>query len=171
MYSEENETAPFTLSSRGDRIVHLNKWDTRFVEMADLVATWSKDPDRRVGSVIVSDDMRKISVGFNGFPRGIADTEERLSDRDIKLKLMVHAERNALDNADFPLSGCTIYVTTFPCAECAKGIIQKGIRRVVAPIPDYSNIRWGNEWLSACRLLHEAKVETIYYSEVKHWME
>lgn len=151
--------------------MHLNKWDARFIEMAWLVAGWSKDPSRQVGSVIVSNDMRKISVGFNGFPRGIVDTEERLFNKDIKLKLMVHAERNAMDNADFPLSDCTIYVTTFPCAECAKGIIQKGIRRIVTPIPDYSNIRWGDEWKLACDLLQEANVKTIYCQEGESWRQ
>ena len=85
------------------------KWDRRFLEMARLVSSWSKDPSTKVGSVVVRHDKTVASVGFNGFPRGVADTEARLLDRSEKLDLIVHAEINALSVAHESLSGCTLY--------------------------------------------------------------
>ena len=73
-----------------------DKWDRRFVDLARYVASWSKDPSTKTGAVIVDDYNRIVSVGYNGFPRGIRDDEERLSNRDVKLSLMVHCEINAI---------------------------------------------------------------------------
>jgi dCMP deaminase len=133
--------------------------------MAELIAAWSKDPDRKVGAVLVSADRRRIAVGYNGFPRGIDDSQERLGDRELKNALTVHAERNVLDNASFERAGCTLYVTRFPCVECAKGIIQCGLRVVVAPKPDLSHPRWGENWGLAASLLTEAGVDLRLYAQ------
>jgi len=111
------------------------KWRRRFYDMALLVATWSKDPKRQVGAVVVTEDGRNISVGYNGFPRGVKDLEARLGDEEMRQALTVHAELNAIYNARFDLRGCTIYSTKFPCHECAKGIIQTGVVRVVSSLP------------------------------------
>lgn len=88
-------------------------WDERFMRIAVEVSSWSKDPDTKVGTVIISKDGRKISWGYNGFPKGIAD-DSRLNDRGLKRKLMVHAELNALSNADFSLTGSALYSTMYP---------------------------------------------------------
>ena len=111
-------------------------WDFRFLQLAETVASWSKDPSRKIGSVIVDSKRRVISLGYNGFPRGISDTAERYNDRDIKLKFVCHAERNALDNSPGSVEGATLYATLFPCNECVKSIIQRGITKVVTFTPD-----------------------------------
>ena len=139
------------------------KWDGRFVRMAKEVATWSKDPKRRVGAVLVSADRRSLSVGYNGFPRGVEDTEERLGDADMRRTLSVHAERNALDNAAFNCHGATLYTTYFPCLECVKGMVQKGVARIVSPPPDLDHPRWGDIWNSAGAMIREVNMKVTYY--------
>ena len=111
------------------------KWDHRFLAMADLVAGWSKDPSTRVGAVIVRPDKTVCSVGFNGFPRYVDDSDAAYLDRTTKYKQVKHAEENAILFANEPLLGYTLYVTPLlPCSLCAGDIIQKGIRRVVAAV-------------------------------------
>ena len=107
------------------------KWDRRFLDLADHIAQWSKDPRTKVGAVIVDEKKRVVSVGYNGFPRGVGDDDSRYVDRPTKHLFVAHAERNALDNAPLMVDGCTLYVPLLPCNECAKSIIQKGITRVV----------------------------------------
>ncbi|NDG30726.1 CMP deaminase, partial [bacterium] len=109
-------------------------WDDRFLMLSDHVAQWSKDPRTKVGSCIVNDDKQVIGLGYNGFPRGVLDIESRYQDRKTKLLLVAHAERNALDNCFTNPRGCTLYVTLPPCNECAKSIIQRGIKRVVTVV-------------------------------------
>lgn len=113
----------------------MNKWDLRYLALAKEVSTWSKDPSTQVGAITVGSKKEVLSQGFNGFPRGINDSEERYNNRDIKYKLVVHAEMNAIYNATYSgtsLDGATLYVYGLPiCSECAKGIIQVGIKKVV----------------------------------------
>jgi dCMP deaminase len=109
------------------------KWDERFMELAEHVSHWSRDPKTQVGAVIVNDKKQVLGIGYNGFPRGVTDYEERYLDRSQKLMFVAHAERNALDNCFTDTEGATLYSTLYPCNECAKGIIQKGIKRVVTP--------------------------------------
>src|SRR6056297_1129882 len=96
-------------------IVLMNKWDERFLDMAELVATWSKDPSTKIGAVCVEPQSKRIlSMGYNGFPRGIADLDWRYEDKEVKYSLVVHAEANAIYNATsngVSLEGSTIYVT------------------------------------------------------------
>lgn len=102
---------------------------------------------------------RVVGVGFNGFPRGVADTPERLNNRDVKYQLVVHAERNAIHNATSSVAGCTMYVTLFPCSTCAGDIIQAGIARIVSPTPDEERLaRWGESWRLSKQMLEEAGV-------------
>ena len=108
------------------------KWDRRFLELADHIASWSRDPSTKVGACIIDSKRHVVSVGYNGFPRGVLDFDERYENRETKLMFVAHAERNALDNAHSDVSGCTLYTTLFPCNECAKSIIQRGIKRIVA---------------------------------------
>lgn len=104
-------------------------WDKRYIEMAQLVASWSKDPRKQVGAVITKENYI-MGIGFNGFPRGIEDTRERLEHKELKLKLILHAEVNAIMNARG--QGDTIYVfPCLPCMPCFMQLVQTGIRRVV----------------------------------------
>jgi dCMP deaminase len=116
-------------------------WDRRFMALARHVARWSKDPSTKVGAVLVQEE-NQVALGYNGFPRGIADTAERLADRALKYRLIQHAERNVLDNAAFSAMGSTLYVTQLPCTECAKSIVSKGVRRVVSPGLEALPERW-----------------------------
>lgn len=106
------------------------KWDERFIALAEHVAAWSKDPSRKVGCVIAK-DKHIVSLGYNGFPPGVQDLEERLNDRPVKTIFTQHAERNAIYNAKDDVSTATLYTTLFPCCECAKTIISFGIKKVV----------------------------------------
>ncbi len=109
----------------------LSKWDKRFLSLCNHCKLWSKDPSTQVCAVIVEGKNREISRGFNGFPKGIRD-DLRLTKRDIKCLITIHAELNAILFAQRDLTGCTIYSSQFPCARCASVIIQVGITRVVA---------------------------------------
>jgi len=142
--------------------MNCNKWDNRYLSLAREVGSWSKDPSRKIGAVAIGTWGQVLSQGYNGFPRGIEDTEDRLNDRPTKYRYVVHAEMNAIYNASFSgamLAGATMYVHGLPiCSECAKGIIQVGIGRVVIPrqeVPD--------NWKESCEftrtLFHEAKIQ------------
>ncbi len=137
----------------------MNKWQRRFFDLAALVAAWSKDPSSQVGAVIVDDRKRIVSVGFNGLPIGVDDTEDRLNRREIKYELIVHAEANAILTAQRSVAGCTIYVHPYlPCSRCAGAIIQSGIKKVVVedrPIPE----RWLENFMLSKTILEEAGVE------------
>lgn len=139
-------------------------WNQRFYDLAFNVSTWSKDPNTKVGAVIVNDSKQVLGIGYNGFPRGINDDPELYKDRVKKHSLVVHAERNALDNSFTDVSGATMYVTLFPCNECAKGLVQKGIRRVVTPRPDPSKSYIQDEvnHQAAYFLLESAGIEIVY---------
>lgn len=125
----------------------MSKWDDRFMALASLVACWSKDPSTHVGAVIVDQDKRIISTGFNGFPRGVDDGHV---DREVKLLRTIHAEENALLFARGDVAGMTIYVTRPPCARCAAKLVQAGIARVVYHLPpaDFTE-RWALEMREA----------------------
>ncbi|MEY9138462.1 dCMP deaminase [Bradyrhizobium diazoefficiens] len=131
-------------------------WDRHFVRCAKEYAEASKDPSTKVGAVIVRPDRTTAAWGYNGFPRGIADTPERLNDRPTKYELVVHAEANAILTAREPLHGYTIYTTFFSCAGCAKLIIQAGIKRIVSPTYDVE--RWAESMKLAHALYDEAGV-------------
>ena len=106
-------------------------WNKYFMELAKLSAQRSKDPKTQVGACIIDPDTKKIvSIGYNGMPRGIVDNLE-VWDDDKKHLYVVHAEANAILNTTDDLNGKTLYVTMFPCNECAKLIIQKGIKKIV----------------------------------------
>ena len=119
-------------------------WDEYFMGIAILSSYRSKDPNTQVGACIVNDTNKIMSVGYNGLPLGCSDDEfpwERDGDAyDTKYPYVCHAELNAiLNNAGAPLEGCRIYVALFPCNECAKAIIQSGIREVVYLSDKYEN--------------------------------
>ncbi len=121
------------------------KWDIRYLEMARLVSTWSKDPSTQTGAIIVRPDNSVVSVGYNGFPRGIQDTPERYENRETKYSYIVHCEMNAVLSAHTTVRGDTLYTWPFfSCDRCAMHMIQAGITRVVAPsCPPDKIERWG----------------------------
>ena len=127
-----------------------NKWDKRFMEQAKLIATWSKDPSSKIGAVIVNDERRILATGYNGFPRGIEDSEERLNNREEKYPRIIHAEMNALMNALYngvSVKDSTLYVYGLPvCPDCTKCIIQAGIKRVVIPAEKTDKGNWQEVW-------------------------
>ena len=145
----------------------LDKWDHRFLALAEHISNWSKDPSTQVGAVIThTRSKRVVSMGFNGFPAGVEDTRERLDDRGTKYEMVVHAEQNALMFAGDRAEGCTLYVHPLPpCARCAVMIIQAGIKRVVCDQPDFDHQRWGEAAKIADTLFHEAAL-TVNYRQV-----
>jgi dCMP deaminase len=132
------------------------------MDMAHLVATWSKDPSSKVGAVIVDANRRIISTGYNGFAIGVEDSIERLTNRDIKYKIILHAEENAIMFAKRDLSGCSLYVTTLPpCAHCASLIIQSGIKTVYACKSDIPE-RWKESYELTTAMFNEAGVKLVF---------
>lgn len=129
------------------------KWTKRFLDLATLIGSWSKDNSTKVGAVIVDERNRIVSVGFNGFPRGIEDI---ITDRDEKLRRTIHAEENALLFANSSVEGCTIYVTHHPCARCTAKLIQVGISKIV--YLNQLSVVWGQEVYSAKIMLKEADI-------------
>lgn len=109
----------------------MNKWDKRFFNMCELVASWSKDPSTKVGAVIVDNFNRVLSIGYNGFPRGVEDLSVRYLDCKTKYQMVIHAEENAILNATSSLENTTVYIYPLcPCSNCAARIIQAGIKTV-----------------------------------------
>ena len=116
-------------------------WEEYFMTLALVASLKSKDQSTQVGAVIVDNATRKvISSGYNGFPRYLDDSRVPTT-RPEKYLYVVHAELNAILHAERSLSGCTLYVTVFPCADCMKAMIQTGIKNVV-----YLNELGGDDW-------------------------
>jgi len=141
-----------------------NKWDKRYMELAKVVASWSKDPSKKIGAVAIGSKGQVLAQGFNGFPRGIDDNDERLNDRETKYKYVVHAEMNLIYNATFngiSLDGSTVYVYGLPiCSECAKGLIQVGVKQVVMCENSYQDAdeKWMKSLELSVALLNESGI-------------
>jgi len=145
--------------------MHGKGWGDRYIHLAKEISSWSKDPSTKVGAVVIGNNGEVLSQGYNGFPRGIKDTPSRLKDREKKYNLVVHAEMNAIYNAGLngvSLKGSTLYVYGLPvCNECAKGIIQVGIDKVIATRPADYNKKWDDSIKDAKALFKEAEVDYI----------
>lgn len=145
----------------------INKF-LKFWPVVEAVAEMSKDPSTKVGALALDNNMNIIATGFNGFPRGVSDTLERYADRDIKLRLVSHAEQNLIAQAAYggrSLRGATLLVSKlYPCSSCAKSIIQAGIVRVISPNPS-DNVRWADESKWAQLMFSESGVEVIHVGE------
>ena len=145
----------------------LNKWDKRYLALAKEVASWSKDPSTQVGAVTVGNKKEVLSQGFNGFPRGIVDSEDRYNNRETKYKYVVHAEMNAIYNATYSgvsLDGAVLYVYGLPiCSECAKGIIQVGIKKVIIEKSKELD-NWNESVALSQEMFDEAGVERHFHS-------
>ena len=138
------------------------KWDRRFIDLALHISEWSKDPSTKVGCIVVGEDREIRSTGFNGFPRGIEDSMERLEDRELKYPLICHAEENAIMHAariGVSLKGCTAYVTWPPCNRCSRSLIQAGIKKIVIPSDVEIPERWNDEFDLSKSMLNEAGIE------------
>jgi dCMP deaminase len=145
----------------------MDKWDLRHYLLAMHVASWSKDPTTQVGAVVVGADRRHMALGYNGFPRGVRDDVLRYKDRPTKYLFTQHAERNALDNAQFSCTGGTLATTMFPCIECTKSIISKGIVRLITPpMPEpIAEPSWRDNCPIARNMLAEASVQITVIPE------
>lgn len=110
-------------------------WEDYFMGIAHLSAMRSKDPSTQVGAVIVDELNKVVSIGYNGLPHGCDDNEfpwqKEGSVYESKYAYVVHAELNAILNSPRPVRGCRLYVSLFPCNECAKAIIQAGIQEII----------------------------------------
>jgi dCMP deaminase len=138
----------------------MTDWNDRFLNLAEHIANWSKDPSTKVGAVIVDDSRRIVSTGYNGFPRGVEDSDLRLQQREIKYEMIVHGEINAIVFANQNLQGCTLYTWPFmPCSRCAGIVIQSGIKTVVTLLND--NPRWQDSFRLTEKMFAEAGVELI----------
>ena len=139
-----------------------NKWDKRYISLAKEVSTWSKDPSTKIGAVAIGEKGQVLAQGYNGFPRGINDTDERYYSREEKYKYVVHAEMNCIYNATYngvSLQGATIYISGLPvCSECAKGLIQVGVKRVVYKA-DIVPKKWAESGADTINLFKEAGIE------------
>lgn len=142
----------------------MSNWPGRYASLAQTISKWSKDPSTQVGAVIFRTDGSIISMGYNGFPRGINDAPNLLNDRDTKLALTIHAEENALLSAGrngTPTHGASIAVTHHPCAACAAKLVQAGITSVhYLGNPDFE-ARWAPQLKLARAVLEEAGVRVV----------
>jgi len=110
----------------------VTKWEKRYLSLAELVASWSKDPSTKVGSCIIDSNGNPVSYGFNGFPRGMKDTPERLEDRTFKYAHTIHSEENCMLFANKTyFDGCTIYLSHPPCSSCLCKMRQRNLTKVV----------------------------------------
>jgi dCMP deaminase len=138
----------------------IERWDMRFLALAEQIATWSKDPMRGVGAVIVSPTKQIVATGFNGLPRGMADLPERLQ-RPAKYDLICHAELNAIiqcaRNGVSPV-GCTLYSSFSPCVQCTLAVVQSGITRVVTYHTEDGDEHWQASIAKAMAVMQEAGI-------------
>lgn len=135
-------------------------WDEYFMSVAILSSMRSKDPNTQVGACIVTPDKKIVGTGYNGFPIGCSDDDlpwdREGNTYDTKYPYVCHAELNAILNSTKNLQGCTLYVALFPCNECAKAIIQSGIKTVIYKEDKYANT---DGVRASKRMFDQAKVE------------
>lgn len=147
------------------------KWHRRFVEVAALVSSWSKDRSTKVGAVVVV-DRRIVATGFNGFPMGCDDNVEARHARPEKYLWFEHAERNCVYQAariGLSLNGATLYLNyaPMPCADCSRAVIQAGIKRIVTGPEFFPGLKekWAEHFRVSTEMLREAGVEVINLPE------
>jgi dCMP deaminase len=139
------------------------KWLQRLMVLARHIATWSKDPNTQVGAVIVDSTKRLLSTGYNGIPQGVFDNSPTRDERPTKYFYYEHAERNAIYTAGrngTPLMNSTLVCTMFPCADCARAIIQSGITTLITTKLEAE--RWTESSSHALIMLTEANITITY---------
>jgi dCMP deaminase len=140
-------------------------WNDRWMDLAQLVASWSKDRSRKTGAVIVDDRNVLVAIGWNGFPRGIDDDRPERHERPAKYQWTEHAERNAIYNAaakGIGTQGCRMYVSWYPCADCARAIIQAGIKSLICVEPNWNDPQWGPDFATVKEMLYEAGIASRF---------
>jgi dCMP deaminase len=140
------------------------------MDMAQFVATWSKDRSRSTSALIVNERNVLLSIGWNGFPRGIDDEKDERHERPAKYLWTEHAERNAIYNAasiGIPLLGCKMYLPWYPCADCARAIIQSGIAEIYCVEPDWDDAIWGTSFKMVREMLTETDINVTFVSGIK----
>ena len=146
-----------------------DKWIRRYSDLAKVMASYSKDRSTGVGAIIFDLETKElVSTGYNGFPRNVDDDIDERHERPQKYLWTEHAERNALYNAlrnGANVAGKGMMCTMFPCADCARGIIQSGIKILYTPLPD--SARWNDSHKVARDMLSESGVFIIYYDPTK----
>lgn len=148
----------------------MSNWTTKWMDLLENIKQWSKDPHTKVASVIIGPRQEVLAIGYNGLPRGVNDNVPERYERPAKYTWTEHSERNAIFNAaarGIPLEGSTLYSSQFPCADCARGIIQSGVSTVVCPDyePDnYSHVAVHKTDVAE-QMLKEAGVEIVYYDQ------
>jgi len=144
----------------------LSKWGNHYISLAKEISTWSKDPSRKIGAVAVGEKGQILAQGYNGFPRGILDSADRYDDRPTKYRLVVHAEMNVIYNATYngvSLDGARLFVYGLPvCSECAKGIIQVGIKAVTIYTDDVVPDIWTQSYELTNDMFKEAGVSCLW---------
>lgn len=149
----------------------MSKWVKYFLGICDAVSVKSKDPSTKVGAVIVGPSREIRTTGYNGFPRCVEDTHARLNDRPTKYQLTVHAEMNAILAAaknGVSLEECVLYTHWHPCHECAKAIIQCGIRKVFVSgsfMKKRGVTGWEDSFKVAKEMFDEAGVNLMIFDE------
>ncbi len=158
MISEEEYSK--LLDTALERVRRREKWDRRFMDVASLVALWSKD-STRVGAVLVGPENEIRLTSFNGPPKGVKDTPDRF-ERPAKYLYASHAEANLVAFAareGIRTKDCTAYVTHPPCAACARTLIQAGVKRIVYGAGKFTrSATWTEEVAAAGAMCHEAGV-------------
>lgn len=139
----------------------------KFLPIAKTVAALSKDPSAQVGAVALNDDGILLAVGYNGFPRGVGDDPARYAEKEVKYKLISHAEQNLVAQAAYAgqsLRGATVVLSgLYPCSSCAKSLIQSGVKRIITPPAD-ANPRWAPDAEWSRLMFEESDVEIIEVS-------
>jgi len=142
------------MQSKSERAI---QWLKYFMTLAKNVSEMSKDPSHKVGAVIVDKNKRIVSTGFNGFAKNIIDSDDRLNNKDIKRKLTLHAEENAVTFAKRDLEGCDIYVYGYPpCTHCTSLLIQSGIKCIYYCNPSH---RISEHWQADFALAEQIATE------------
>ena len=142
------------------------KWDLRYLKQARDWSKYSKDPSTQTGAAVVREDLSLVAVGYNGFPPRVDDSPERYADRELKYKLIIHCEINAMDTAREALHGYCLYTWPFTsCSRCAGQVIKRGIVRCVAPeLPERLRERWLEDMELTEMMFTEAGVALVHYS-------
>ena len=148
-------------------MIKSRKWIRRYLDLAEHISGWSKDPSTKVGAVVIGEDGEVLAQGYNGFPRGVKDSVVRLEDRELKYQLVVHAELNCIYHAariGLSLKNSTMFISGLPpCNECAKGLIQAGINTVFV-LADKTKVEWLPAYHISQQMFQEAGVKCTVYN-------
>lgn len=140
-------------------------WDEKHMAVAKTIAAFSKDKSRKTSAVVVSANNEILATGYNGFPRGVDDNVPARHERPAKYKWTEHAERNAIYGAarnGVRLDGATMYIPWYPCMECARSIIQAGIKLLVCYEPNWEDPVWAKDFSDVPTMLAEGGVQVRF---------